>query len=122
MLEEKITEVLDKLVELREKLGTPAFDAVVRGVQLDVMISLIGGGLAFVLALVCVGVFATAMSIASGADGDSIKENVAMGIVIVSGALGVASIVSTPITLLQTSHWIAAFDPVAEIARRLVGG
>ncbi len=121
MLEETITEVLVKLVELGEKLGTPAFDAMVRGVQLDGMFSLIGGGFAFVLAMICVGVFAKAMQIANGADGDSIKENVAVGIVMMSSALGVICIIATPLILLRTSSWIAAFDPVAEIARRLVG-
>ncbi len=120
MLEEKITEVLDKLLALGGELGTPAFEAVVRGVQLEGMFSLIGGVVALAACALFACLFAIALSRAyAAASGD---EGSAVALVLVFGALTMVTGIAGPVMLLSSSSWIAAIDPVAEIARRIVTG
>ncbi len=122
MLEEKITEVLDKLMELGGTLGTPAFDAVVRGVQLEGLFSLINGAVALVLCFSFACVMAKAIQVASDDNGNDNIAITTAPIVFVSGVLTVVTGVAGPVLLLNSANWIAAIDPVAEIARWIVGG
>ena len=123
MLEEKITEVVDKLVLLGEQLAAPAFQTMLNAVQLESIWSLsVGAGLAFSTSFLYL---ALNRMIRSAQATDERDENdatviaqVGLAIVLSIGAVG-ASIAALGL-LFSVSNWVGAFDPAAEIARRII--
>ncbi len=120
MLEEKITEMLDKLVQFGEKIGTPAFEAVVRGVQLEGQFAIILGFLTLGLFPIALGFFTLGLIKVDGTVGN--EESRWVALIFGSALVTVFSFIAACILLFNASTWIAMLDPVAEIARRLVMG
>ena len=123
MLEEKITEVVDKLVLLSEQFAAPAFQTMLNAVQIEsIWFLVIGGGLAALLPM-----FYTAtkkmIRATQATDAQDNKDATAILQAVLAVMLGIATItaaISATRILFNVGNWIGAFDPATEIARRII--
>ena len=123
MLEEKITEVVDKLMLLGEQLAAPAFQTMLNAVQIESIWSLsVGAGLAFSTPFLYLALNQMIRSVQATdkRDGDDATVIAQVGLAIVLGVGAVIASIAALGFLFSVSNWIGAFDPAAEIARRII--
>lgn len=123
MLEEKITEVVDKLVLLSEQLAAPAFQTMLKAIQIEsIWFLVVGIGLAISLPLLYGATHRMIRVAQATGERDSNDATVIAqaGLSVVLGLSVIVAAIGTAATLLDVSNWIGAFDPAAEVARRII--
>lgn len=123
MIEEKITEVVDKLVLLGEQFAAPAFQTMLSAVQIEsVWFLVVGFGLAASAPLLYMATVKTTRAAQATGEHDSNDATVIAQacLAIALGASVLITTIATAAILLDVSNWIGAFDPAAEVARRII--
>ena len=123
MLEEKITEVVDKLVLLSEQLAAPAFQTMLNAVQIEsIWYLVVGVVLAASVPFLYAGTnrMIRAAQATDKRDGNDATVLAQVGAAILLGIAVIPAGLATAGILFDASNWIGAFDPAAEIARRII--
>lgn len=123
MLEEKITEVVDKLMLLSEQLATPAFLTILKAIQVE-SIWFLTVGLILVVSLPLLYMATCKMTRITQAtyerDRDDANVVIQTCLSLVLGISTIGFVIAVMAILLDVSNWIGAFDPVTELARRII--